>query len=144
MWLSGPGAVVRTYGPDTTSVAPARRFVAEQVDAAGLDGSLAALLVSELASNAVEHARTEFRVTVLAVGRGVRVAVHDGAPLTVPDGQFLAGSVELPDPLALRGRGLSIVCRAAVGCGVIDEGPRGKTIWFELGSGAGGSGRATP
>jgi anti-sigma regulatory factor (Ser/Thr protein kinase) len=85
----------------------------------------AALLVSELVTNVVVHARTTSWVTVARRPRTVRVEVTDE-------------SDELPEmrraPLgASRGRGLVLVECVARRWGVHRRRDRrGKTVWFEL------------
>jgi PAS domain S-box-containing protein len=90
-----------------------------------------ALMLSELATNAVQHAATEFEVAItlgaLAEGtdgaRWVRVAVSDEAPgYPAP---------EEPAADAPRGRGLLIVESLADAWGVeVQRGRPGKTVWF--------------
>ena len=132
MTASGPRPwpVQRTRRfPETTASVPvARQFVADSLSA--LDpavGEMAALLVSELATNAVVHASSDFAVTVrypTPTGR-VRVEVVDGVP-----GE---PTPLRPPPTALHGRGLLLVASLADEWGVEGtDGEAGKTIWFEL------------
>jgi len=66
---------------EPTSVSLARRFVRRACDALGEDPEIAMLLVSEAATNAVVHAETPFRVTVVAlVSRPMWIEVQDGSP----------------------------------------------------------------
>jgi anti-sigma regulatory factor (Ser/Thr protein kinase) len=86
-----------------------------------------AVMVAELAMNAVQHARTDFEVTVDRGGATMRVEVTDsagGRPAVQP----------MPPPESLRGRGLPIVDGLADAWGVIPSphGP-GKSIWFQIG-----------
>jgi len=111
---------------DPSSPARARLFVCEQlarrcppevVDSA-------ALLVSELVTNAVLHAGTPMRVNVSMLRDGARVEVEDG-------------SHEMPEPrepntAEQRGRGLLLVDRVARSWGV-HQTLDGKAIWFEIG-----------
>ena len=85
-----------------------------------------AVMVAELAMNAVQHARTEFEVTIDRAGATMRVEVTDsggGRPAAQP----------MPPPQSLRGRGLPIVDGLADAWGVIPSphGP-GKSIWFQI------------
>lgn len=111
------------------SVPAARRFVASCL-ARHLVGEetawTAALLVSELATNAVEHARTAFGVTVELTRRSVLVEVTDGTR-QLPTAGY-------PAPDALRGRGMVIVGELAPrwGAEALDQGPTAKRVWFEL------------
>jgi two-component sensor histidine kinase len=91
-------------------------------------------MVSELATNAVQHAQTEFEVGIWvtpdADGRSVLVRVTDNAP----------GSPAPQNPPvdAAHGRGLRIVEALAARWGVEQEefGP-GKTVWFRARVGPG-------
>jgi anti-sigma regulatory factor (Ser/Thr protein kinase) len=85
----------------------------------------AALLVSELVTNAVVHARSEVG---LVVGRSekravLRIEVHDGSAQRPVPGMF-----ELE---ALSGRGMALVEAMASRWGVESDGT-GKRVWFEL------------
>jgi anti-sigma regulatory factor (Ser/Thr protein kinase) len=112
---------------DPSSVPAARRFIGECVEQLGLGSvPLVQLLVSELATNAVVHARSGFDVTVekLACG-GARVEVRDfggGTPRVLEC-----------DPIAVSGRGLQIVTSLARSWG-IEERPAGigKSTWFTV------------
>jgi anti-sigma regulatory factor (Ser/Thr protein kinase) len=114
------------FAPTPASVAEARRFVldlARTATALPEDVTMdVALLVSELATNAVIHARTPFRVDV-AVGEGViRVEVEDEGP-GLPRPRAIA-------PEATTGRGLLILDRLADRWGTTPL-ERGKRVWFE-------------
>lgn len=86
----------------------------------------AAVVASELATNAILHARTPFRVTIQAGSRGaVRIDVADDNP-RLP--------VLSPDDLgATSGRGLHVVAGLATRWGAETEGT-GKIVWAELGT----------
>lgn len=115
-----------------------RRLVAAVLrDAGRLDLLDAAqLLVSELVTNAVVHARTQIELFVSAGPGGLRVAVRDR-------------SAHLPtlrryDRGATTGRGLQLVRLLAHRHGANSDG-HGKTVWFELGAGPGmGAAEAVP
>ena len=82
-------------------------------------------MLSEIATNAVQHAATEFEVEVEIIddGRVVRVAVTDGA--------HGFPSPETAGDDAARGRGLQIVGTLADAWGVdVQRDPAGKTVWF--------------
>lgn len=108
------------------SAAEARRLVKASLGSASLDdvSDDAALLVTELVSNAVRHAGSELEVTVVLRPGTVRIEVADFSP---------GGTIEaLPaDGEAEGGRGLSIVDTLSSRWGVNTH-PGGKTIWFEL------------
>jgi len=82
------------------------------------------VLVSELATNAVRHARTLFTVAAVWDGLTLRVQVSDASPLS-PRPRRAAR----PDREG--GRGLLLVDAIATDWGV-DLHPRGKTIWFAM------------
>jgi anti-sigma regulatory factor (Ser/Thr protein kinase) len=111
---------------EPSSPGRARRFVRAELADARLDPDLLAdveLLVAELASNAVLHARTGFTVAVDQHGEVVRVQVKDGSnqpPIIRPH-----------QPDAVTGRGLILVDRIATRWGV-DPNGRGKIVWVEL------------
>ena len=115
----------------STSVPEARLFVRESLASWGLDAMVeaAVLVVSELATNAVLHARTEL-VVRLAVNEagGLRIEVVDAA-----EGH---PRVRGHSASATTGRGLSIVEGLAREWGVEPAGPGpGKTVWAELTAG---------
>lgn len=109
------------------SAGRARAFTARQMGAVGMAGQteLGLLLVSELATNALRHAGTEFEVAVRPTATGVRVAVSDDSPVRPEERR------RLPGPDSEGGRGLAIVERLAARWGVEGD-PPGKTVWFEL------------
>jgi anti-sigma regulatory factor (Ser/Thr protein kinase) len=86
----------------------------------------AALIMSELAANAVEHAGTDFVVTVFRRGSRLHLAVRDSDSRyprlseTAHDGG--------PGLLEERGRGLRLVHAAAAGWGAIPS-QGGKVVW---------------
>ncbi len=107
------------------SVGRARRFASATLQAWGIDGTVVetcVLLVSELATNAVLHARTPFTV-VIDRSRGVRVEVHDEDPRPPHTRDY--------GPEAASGRGLHLVESLATTSGT-EVGPGGKSVWFEL------------
>ncbi|MFI8996918.1 SpoIIE family protein phosphatase [Streptomyces sp. NPDC053542] len=115
----------RRFPPRPESVALARRFARtalEGVAAEVVDS--AELLVSELMTNAVLHARTEAEVAVRAVGHRVEVRVSDHRPSRGPVSQ---GHLPFPGP----GQGLAVVEKLASRYGV-ETGAEHKTVWCEL------------
>ncbi len=124
--LQATHAVQRFPGTDV-AVGRARRFLLEQLPGGCHDGGdLLALMLSELATNAVQHADTEFEVDIAVTehvgGRWVRVSVTDEAP------GFPTASEPLPD--APHGRGLRIVETLADAWGIEVRRDRpGKTVW---------------
>lgn len=108
----------------------ARRFAAQAVsELGGTPGATSEvqLLVSELATNAVVHAGTPMRLSVLRGTDGLRVEVRDDDP-HVP-----ASPTHMPGPTETGGRGILLVDALADQWGV-NCSEKGKTIWFELGS----------
>jgi anti-sigma regulatory factor (Ser/Thr protein kinase) len=113
--------------PEPTAPATARHFIAATCEASGVDPDIcatAALLVSELVTNAVLHAGTEVVMHVIPAAERLRVEVVDGHP----GGHVRA---QTPDPSNPRGRGLHMVDLLADDWGVT-ENEGGKTVWFEL------------
>ena len=80
-------------------------------------------MTTELVTNAVEHARTPFTVTVDLTGDRVRVEICDGdaaQPVTV----------HAPSETDVGGRGLRIVATLSDRWGVEPD-VGGKSVWFE-------------
>lgn len=85
------------------------------------------LVASELATNAIEHARTDFVVTLARRARRLHVAVHDGAPgFPRPHRPAPTG----PDASS-RGRGLLLVHTVAAAWGAMPA-RGGKVVWATL------------
>ncbi len=113
--------------PSADSVPRARRHLRMMLSEADSHADLdaATLLVTEVVTNAVLHARTVLTVTVRAVDGWVRVEVHDGSPLSPRMHAFSATSAT--------GRGLRLLDALASRWGVDhDGGTAGKTVWFEV------------
>jgi hypothetical protein len=129
--------------PEPTSVAVARRWVAAHVAAVAASrvgtsggvvdrlarspddrlGSWAALLTSEVVTNAVLHARTDIGIGVRVDGAVVHVEVCDQSTVTPRARPF---GVQ-----ASTGRGLVLVDRLATRWGV-EERVAGKVVWFDV------------
>src|SRR5829696_2828733 len=73
----------RTFPAQPPSVLAARRFVRDSLSAVATDHHAAELLVTELATNAVEHARSPFSVSVDIRTATVRIEVRNDAPALV-------------------------------------------------------------
>jgi MEDS: MEthanogen/methylotroph, DcmR Sensory domain/Histidine kinase-like ATPase domain len=112
------------YIPVPSAVRAARRFVVDRLRTWGEQVVLddAAIVVSELAANAVTHARSAFRVSIERAGATVRMAVEDLSP----DRPVLDGSHR-----ASAGRGLVLVHAICSRWGV-ETGPHGKRVWAEI------------
>lgn len=107
--------------------AEARRFVVGTLRHWGRPDLVdsAALVVSELATNVVLHARSRFSVTVAAVPPIVRISVQDGSP-DLP-------TRRAPAATDRSGRGLALVAGISSNWGARWV-AGGKVIWADLGA----------
>lgn len=114
-----------TLPPEATSVPLARRFVRDALTSLQAAGAcdIAESLVSELATNAVLHARTPFTVEATRDGDVIRVCVLDASPVPARLRTYGRESTT--------GRGLRLVASLAADWGVQPQGP-GKIVWFEV------------
>ena len=117
--------------PEADSPSLSRALVADACHAWGLPGLLhpARLVMSELALNAVEHAGTDFVVTVNRCRSGLHLSVADGdrrLPRWRPPRPARAGA-----PLDERGRGIRTVDATAWVWGVLPT-ATGKVVWAVL------------
>jgi hypothetical protein len=111
---SGPSAIHRARVFTGTTL---RRWGFPEV----VDDAL--LVVSELATNAVLHARSAFHVSIGIAGQGVRVAVHDESPVApAPRGYSTTSAT---------GRGLRMVDAVSSRWGTVPLANR-KSVWAEL------------
>ncbi len=119
-------STARTFPADPASVPAARRFVLGAVGRLPREiGESLALMVSELATNAILHGQTDFEIDVELAEESLLVAVTDGG----------RGSPEVQRPAVteMHGRGLMIVQSLADDWGVTAaSGGAGKTVWFRL------------
>lgn len=115
------GGAVRTFGFSRDAPAAARHFAVGLLRdwGAGDIADDAALVVTELAANAVVHAHSGFTIILSARGDQVRISVRDGNP---------TGAALVPIPL----HGLGAVDALASRWGVESLGNAGKTVWVEL------------
>jgi anti-sigma regulatory factor (Ser/Thr protein kinase) len=113
----------RDFPCEPESVTAARHFVREVLDGQPQEVcELAELMASELATNSVRHARSDFEIAV-RLGEEIRVEVRDngsGEPARLS-----------PSPEEPSGRGLLIVEAMADDWGVRRYAD-GKTVWFTL------------
>lgn len=123
------GTVLLPYAP--ASVAVARRRLAADLTAAGIFAGAvgdAVLVVSELLSNAIRHARplpgASVQVEWAVDGDAVEVAVSDGGAITRP-------TLAQATVSSLGGRGLDIVEYLSRTWGVRTD-PAGVTVWAVL------------
>ena len=84
----------------------------------------AQLLTSELATNAVLHARTDFELRVERRGDRLRVSVLDGSPRTAARRRYGLDSGT--------GRGLGLVEALSADWGTSSADGWAKAVWFEL------------
>lgn len=109
--------------PQPDNVAVARRFVVDSLGGKTAELDDCELMVSELATNAVRHGRSMFRIGVYRLDGPIRIEVSDyNSRLPVEAGV---------SPDAQSGRGLQIVDALSSRWGVRPE-AEGKTVWFEF------------
>ena len=122
---------------EPVSARRARRLVLEALDDWGLDSLAddASLLVSEVVTNSLLHARSAIDLRVMRSDSGVRIEVHDLSP-NLPSPRTYDGE-------AVTGRGLEIVSCTASNWGA-EQSETGKVVWFELGTSAAGEGPSRP
>jgi hypothetical protein len=112
----------RPFGFSREAPAAARHFAVATLNAWGA-GDLAgdvALVVTELAANAIVHARSAFTVNLSVHDDVLRISVRDASPLT--------GAGLHAAPL----HGLAVVEGLASRWGVESLGNAGKTVWVDL------------
>jgi len=127
----GPVSELRRTLPPTPESATVARWLVNDLLRGSADDDprdTAALLTTELVSNAIRHTRDELTLTVRLEGGTLRVGVSDSShrrPQLVQVGERDTS-----------GRGLHLVEALADRWGVEpDERGLGKTVWFELGTG---------
>jgi anti-sigma regulatory factor (Ser/Thr protein kinase) len=106
------------------SVRAARQFVAAAVADIDVDRNVVAILTSEVATNAVLHANSDFRVRVQRRSEAVRIEIINDAP------ELLLIKLQ---PSTDGGRGLHILDKLAQNWGVETYADH-KVVWFELGT----------
>lgn len=116
----------RTFLGDRSEIRKARQFVVQTAEVEGLVAEDLALVTSELATNAVLHARSPFVVRVVLSRWSVRVMVRDHEPAEPAP---RASAASDPD-----GRGMAIVETVASRWGV-DADQCGKWVWAEIDTG---------
>ena len=111
--------------PEITSISAARRYAQSIIGSESVaDFDVVALLITEVVTNAIVHARTPIVMTVQKTGGTIRVEVHDEDP-TLP-------VVQRAEPYQPGGRGMAIVAGFADAWGAKAAPPNGKTVWFEV------------
>ena len=113
------------FVPTPTVLRAVRRFVAEVLPGWGADQLVgySQIIACELATNAMMHARSPFRLSITRKPAAIEIAVRDASTLR-PETRPI-------DPNRPGGRGLVLVDRIAQRWGYRDE-VDGKTVWAEL------------
>lgn len=128
------GSVTDNWDQAADVVAVARRRLHDTLQQWNLTDLAddSALVLSELLTNAVQHAhgpgqtvKTQF--SRLADGRGVRIEVHDADPRHLPIVQADRDSSE-----DVRGRGLRLVANCTAERWGVVLSPNGKSVWGEV------------
>jgi anti-sigma regulatory factor (Ser/Thr protein kinase) len=110
----------------TESVPVARRFARDELRSSAADVDTVVLLVSELVTNAVLHARSDVLLTVEDQGAIARVEVSDASPLPPRLRNFAVESAT--------GRGMKLLDQLAQRWGAVPRRDGGKVVWFEVGA----------
>jgi anti-sigma regulatory factor (Ser/Thr protein kinase) len=113
------------FGAGAASASRARRFVSATLRAWECTPLVdaAVLLVNELVTNALIHARSSVEVLIRLLPGGLRIEVRDDSPRPP--------RLQTPTDDATGGRGLWLVDQMADTWGV-EPAPGGKRVWFEL------------
>jgi anti-sigma regulatory factor (Ser/Thr protein kinase) len=121
-----PDTVSIALAADTSSPATARHFVQDTLTDWGLPSvcDSALLVVSELVTNAVVHARSEARLRIGRTSSSIRIEVSD-------DGAGSPAPLEATDD-GESGRGLLLVAAISAAWGVESTPIGGKLVWAEL------------
>jgi serine/threonine-protein kinase RsbW len=126
--VSTPKAKRRTFPGRPEQVARARKFTAAVLGSCPLTDD-AVLLVSELATNAIQHGGSglggTFKVTVCHYPARLYVGVTDEGSATAP---VLVPAADL----APSGRGLYLVAQIATSWGHERSGRSGRIVWFGM------------
>jgi anti-sigma regulatory factor (Ser/Thr protein kinase) len=123
--VSGPEHYDRLFVAAPTVLREVRQFVRAVLHAWDDDeiGSTAEIVASELATNALQHAHSPFRISISRFPGVIRIAVRDTSfdpPEHVRDDARHDG-----------GRGVRLVAALSRAWGTGDE-PDGKTVWAEV------------
>ena len=130
-----PDATAQSFPPEPVSARNARRFLRAFLRGTARDDLVdaAEMALSEIVTNAVLHAHTDFEVRAALLGDGsLRVEVTDSNPQLPAQRRY--------GEQATTGRGMQLVAAMTADCGVRSNGPLGKTVWFVVrGAQAGGA-----
>ncbi len=117
----------RTFSCEAGSPAAARRFVRNAGRGWGFDTDDVELVVTELATNVVQHAGSRYSVELCFEGETVTVEVSDAS------GQW--AERKTPRVMESGGRGLLIVDTLSKRWGVREVPRAGKVVWADIGVG---------
>jgi anti-sigma regulatory factor (Ser/Thr protein kinase) len=117
---------VQSFPPVVSSARHARRFVSATLAEQGIDDLESELLTSELVTNVIRHARTDFHVAVIVRDDRLRIEVSDTSSILPSVRDVLMDNQQFED-----GRGLAILEAVALEWGV-ESRPDGKNVWFEV------------
>jgi len=110
----------------TGSVSQARRLARITLQGSSVDVDTVLLLVSEVVTNAVLHARSAVRLTIEDREGVVRIEVHDRSPIPPRMHRLRLASAT--------GRGLRLLEQLSLSWGVEPGTGTGKIVWFEVGA----------
>ena len=114
----------RRFRCEAKSVSAARRFVRDVLREQSRETVEAAeLMTSELATNSMRHAHSDFELAIHCSQRDIRIEVSDSG-----QGQ---PTLRSPTPHERSGRGLRIVQELSDTWGTVAS-TNGKTVWFTL------------
>jgi len=112
----------KSFAAEPASIRQARCFVVDALANVGADTETVKLLTSELATNAVVHAQTEFRVRVRAGDERVRVEIINDEPELL---------LAMREPSERGGYGLRLVKSLSTDWGAESHRDE-KVVWFEV------------
>jgi hypothetical protein len=115
----------RMFVPTPPALRAVRRFVADVLCAWNADLLVddASIVACELATNALRHAHSPFRICLSRSASVLRIAVRDASR---DEPALLA-----PDPRRTGGRGIPLIAALSTAWGSVAE-TDGKTVWVEL------------
>jgi anti-sigma regulatory factor (Ser/Thr protein kinase) len=111
----------QSFSAEAETVREARDFVREHLVDTQVDIDSAVLLTSELATNAVVHAQSDYNVTIRRSTGAIRVELRNDEPAMLP---VLSAPTD-------GGRGLHLVERMSSRWGTESDADH-KLVWFEL------------
>lgn len=127
-----PNVTSQTFRNDAQSVRAARRFVHDLLDEVGIDPETATLLTSELASNVVQHACTDFDLVVTIDDTTVHIEIHDGIAISEAFRDLITNPPTEVNVTSANGRGILLLGSSQVRFGLTDKGHGGKAVWFDI------------